>query len=292
MLRTIVPLGLFAFALLGAVPVLSGTFALQNSIPKTSGQLIARTVPSEPLERNLNFWMVPNGSSAIVRRYDIDMTKLLHFVIVSDDFRTFMHVHPSFAGGHFVLTQRFPRPALYHVYADGEPSGIGQQVFRFDLAVGSPRLHVKRELGPKGTSTSAGPYVVLFDRATLSTSGESKLTIHIRKNGHPARDLHPYLGALAHVVLLDADDLTYVHAHPMPLRATTMKPPSGNASMSGDRALEMAMPALAARTVTTPDMFVQVAVHKPGPYQLWLQFRGGGSLHVARLLLTATNGRN
>lgn len=36
--------------------------------------------------------MTPNGSATPIHRYEIDMTKLLHGVIVSDDFTTFMHV--------------------------------------------------------------------------------------------------------------------------------------------------------------------------------------------------------
>jgi len=36
------------------------------------------------------------------------------------------------------------------------------------------------------------------------------------------------------------------------------------------------------------DMLLHVAVREPGRYKLWLQFRGGGRLHVAQFVLVAT----
>ena len=70
--------------------------------------------------------MTPVGSTEGIRAYRVDMTKLLHMIIVSDDFRTFLHVHPILqADGHFLLDQKFPSPALYHIYADAEPEGFG-----------------------------------------------------------------------------------------------------------------------------------------------------------------------
>ncbi|MBD5636030.1 MAG: hypothetical protein IAI49_16295, partial [Candidatus Eremiobacteraeota bacterium] len=38
---------------------------------------------------------------------------------------------------------------------------------------------------------------------------------------------------------------------------------------------------------SSPDMLLHVAVHEPGTYELWLQFRGGGALEVAPFLLHA-----
>ena len=65
------------------------------------------------------------------------MTKMLHAVIISDDFRVFIHAHPKLEpSGHFLSAQTLPQPGLYHLFADGEPSGAGQQVFRFDLMAG------------------------------------------------------------------------------------------------------------------------------------------------------------
>ncbi len=288
-----VPLALLAFACLGASASLQGTFALQNAVPRTAGHLIVQAQSRTSLARNLNFWMTPLGSALPVRRYDVDMTKFLHLVIVSDDFRTFVHAHPRYTPqGHFVLDQRFPRPALYHIYADGEPRGIGQQVFRFDVPIGRVAGRTMRDVSERRRSAVAGPYVVTLDRMRLSTRAETLLQVHIRKGGKPARDLHPYLGALGHAVFLNVADLTYVHVHPMPLTAgDAPAEPNRREAMLPNTGMEMSgmrtAPLSPASTIA-PDMLLHVAVRERGTYKLWFQFRGAGALRVAAFVLTAS----
>jgi hypothetical protein len=123
--------------------VLHGAFALQGGVARTAGYLDAAP-GSRANTWKLDFWMTPKNGGAPIRAYDLDMTKLLHVIIVSDDFKTFIHTHPTFSStGHFLLDQSLPRPGTYHIYSDGRPSGVGQQVFRFDLqageAAGTPR---------------------------------------------------------------------------------------------------------------------------------------------------------
>ncbi|MGA8384081.1 MAG: hypothetical protein WB687_02220, partial [Candidatus Cybelea sp.] len=110
-------------ALTAANPAIRGTFALQGQSPKAEGYLIAGELSNDQLNRRLDTWMTPLGSGAAIRTYDVDMTKLLHMIIVSDDFRTFLHVHPVLGpSGHFLLNQRFPDQVLYHIYIDARPT--------------------------------------------------------------------------------------------------------------------------------------------------------------------------
>ena len=110
-----------------------------RAAPKTQAYLINAQAGSNPLARQLDLWLTPAGSSRPIHTYDIDMTKMLHAVIISDDFRVYIHAHPQLEpSGHFLSMQTLPKPGLYHLYADGEPSGAGQQVFRFDLPAGRP----------------------------------------------------------------------------------------------------------------------------------------------------------
>jgi len=289
-LRKTVPLLLLGSFLLGAAPAKMGIFALQSGAPRTSGHLIVHAVHGHPLVRQLDFWMTRNGFATPIHRYDTDMTKLLHGVIVSDDFTTFMHVHPTlFPNGHFRLDQRFPRAARYLIYADGEPTGIGQQVFRFDLTVGSAPSKVARDLRSNGRSTTAGPYTVTLNRLNLATHGETLLLLHVLRHGKPAGDLHPYLGTLGHGVFLNAKDLTYVHVHPMALDAAhTPSVTSHSAAMPTGSDMDMHASPLPPNAVTSPSMLLHVAVREPGTYKLWFQFRGGDALCVASFVLTAT----
>ena len=55
-------------------------------------------------------------------------------------FSTFLHEHPGKAGpdGQFRVAMTFPKPGVYHVFADAMPTGLGQQVVRFDVNVSAP----------------------------------------------------------------------------------------------------------------------------------------------------------
>lgn len=262
-----------AAASVGALP---GAFALQGGTPATRGYLSARPIGRDPLLLHLDEWLTPFDSTVPLRTYDTDMTKKLHMIVVSDDFRTFLHIHPVLQpDGHFTLDQALPKPALYHVYADSTPTGLAKQVFRFDVDAGGASPAPARDLGERALQAPAGPYVVRLGTGTLRAGTEAHVAIHITENGAPAANLHPYLGALAHAVFLNAADLSYVHAHPMPMGA------------EGPMNPELMRP-LPSNAISAPDMMLHVALTEPGTYKLWLQFRGGSQLYVAPFVVVAT----
>jgi len=261
---------------------LPGTYALQTGKEKALAHLVATARPDDPLTEKLDISL--GDDTGTIRRYDVDMTKYLHLIIVSDDLRTFMHVHPQMhPSGHFTIEQRFPGPALYHIYSDSEPTGFGQQVFRYDLDLrGSAAEVATRGLAPTGSVAIAGPYRIALDSTVVRAGQESHIHVRVTKNGKAAADLHPYLGALAHAVFVDTSDLTYVHVHPE-APGTSM----AAMDMSGG-AMQMPMPALADSDTSSPNMELHVSVRERGVYKLWLQFRGGVLLHVAPFVITAT----
>ncbi len=272
------PLATFFVLAMGAgasSQALSGIFALQTEQSQTLAHMVATQIGPSPLEQHLDLWLTRDGSQT-VSRYAVDMTKYLHLIAVSDDFATFMHVHPALEKDHhFRIDMRFPKEGLYHVYADDDPDGIGQQVFRYDLRVGL-QLEGERSLEPTGSHVTAGPYRVALGATHLRINSESEVAVHITKNGSPASDLHPYLGALAHAVFIDAGDLSYAHVHPMPLES----------NMSG-----MAMPAmdtLSASQTSSPDMMLHIRIREAGTYKLWFQFRGGDGLYAAPFVVRAS----
>jgi hypothetical protein len=258
-----------------SVEMVPGVFALQGGTATTKGYLSARQIGSDPLARHIDTWLTPLDSAVPIRQYDVDMTKKLHMIVVSDDFRTFLHIHPALQpDGHFILDQTLPAAALYHVYADSTPAGHTKQVFRFDVDAGGAPPAAARDLSERALARAVGPYVVRLVTGVLRAGTENYVAIHVTERGAPARNLHPYLGALAHAVFLDAADLSYVHAHPMPMGAKEPMNPEQ-------------MRPLPSSAISAPDMMLHVALSEPGTYKLWLQFRGGSQLYVAPFVLVA-----
>jgi hypothetical protein len=286
----LIVLALFPLAAGAASGLLSGAFALQAGEPATHGFLRATAIGGNPLRQHLDIWMADDEYVPAIRHYTVDKTKLLHLIIVSDDFTTFLHVHPVLGSdGHFTIDQALPRATLYHIYADAEPQGIGHQVFRFDLPVGPEAVATTRSLSPTGDAVATGPYTVTLSTTKLSAGKDTPLIVRITRDGKPATGLHPYLGALAHAVFLNASDLSYVHVHPMPLGATPSHPMSGMSGMSNMSGMPgmsgMDMTPLPDAATSSPSMQLHLMLREPGTYKLWLQFRGGSNLYVAPFVM-------
>ncbi len=283
MLREIALIGALSFSpvLLAAPTTVSGTFAFQGGQPVTDGYMRYVPTGSDPLYQHIAIWMTAHGSARPILQYSIEMTKKLHVIIVDSGLDTFLHVHPNLStDGLFSIEQRFPHPGTYYLYADGIPNNGDHQVFRFVLTIGKAASAKQPALVPTGRELTVGPYTVDLSKARLTAGSVDELEVGVFEGGAPAKDLHPYLGAPAHAVFLNARDLTYVHVHPMPeggMPGMDMK----GMDMS---AMNMDLPDSASVPAT---MVLRVAVKEPGLYKMWLQFRGGSQLYIAPFVLRA-----
>jgi len=259
--------------------IIKGEPSLQGSTAQTEGFLKASAVAGNPLNEHLDIWMTPPKSTLPIKRYQVEMTKKLHVVIVSDDFKTFLHIHPTLEpDGHFLITQLFPAPGTYYVYADGLPNDMNHQVFRFKLDVGHPSPPSPRNLPATGMGVQAGPYEVDMSTVRIHAGRMEMVDIEVLENGKPAKDLHPYLGAPAHAVFLNTKDLSYVHVHPM-----------GADMMSMQMDMTKPMPELPDSASVSGDMMLHIALWEAGTYKLWLQFRGAGDkIYIAEFTILAT----
>ncbi|MGZ3498616.1 MAG: hypothetical protein ACXWNJ_14070 [Vulcanimicrobiaceae bacterium] len=246
-----------------------------------SAQLAAKAQP-DPLVVDID--EVERDGGRAVRAYDWDMTKKVHLIVVSDDLQTFMHVHPVLGSdGHFRLRLRLPRPALYHLYYDGVPHDLGRQIFRFDLPVDTAATPApERPLPVTSDVSTVGPYSVRISRLTVPVAEPALYHVEIRKNGKPASDLHPYLGAMGHGVLIGSDDLSYLHVHAMDAMMMQMM----GVDDCGDAVLSMMAP-IPADSAVPPNLQFFIQAPRAGRYKLWLQFTGGSQTYVASWTMTA-----
>ncbi|MBV9056452.1 MAG: hypothetical protein JO078_08480 [Candidatus Eremiobacteraeota bacterium] len=240
------------------VRVQNGAFALLGGTPKITS--LARSTFSEGNATLVIRQFGPERK--ILLDYDMDMEKLMHLIVVRDDFAEFMHLHPAFDATTGAFTQAIKKNPYhrYYVYADTTPRGIGQQVFRFTLANDEPLTAFPVSIALSNASVAVAPYTASLGATTLRANQAQSLAFNVSRNGAPASDLRPYLGAAAHAVFINVATLQYVHLHP---------------TVKGAGAMQMNAGMAMAHAAAGPAMQLNLPALPAGTYKLWLQFRGG-----------------
>lgn len=263
----------------GAAETIAGKDITYNGTVPMKAYL--RESPGPNGTTHIDMWEV--HGERVITRYDIDMTKIMHMIVVSDDLSDFRHVHPVLhSTGHLDIDLNLPaRLGGYHIYIDGRPHGIGRQVFRFDLPSGTSDAPA-RELHAAGGTVNVGPYTVTIDPTAVPIGEIATVSVRILKNGRPAKDLHPYLGVIAHGVFIGVKDLAYMHAHGM---SAEMLDSMSASNDCGDSIM-------AAMTPMPPNLNIghkfdfQIIAPTEQPYDFWLQFIGGKTIYTAPFLVT------
>lgn len=237
-----------------------GVFALLGGRPQVVSEFWA--VHAAGLTATLKIRQFQLDGSTPIRNYDVDMQRLMHLIIVRDDFGSFAHLHPSFDATIGAFAQSFTKDPghRYYVYADTVPRGIGQQVFRFTMESDGPFAASPRTFGASHGSVAVGPYTVVLAHTLLPANQSQSLDLTVLKAGAPARDLGTYLGAAAHVVFINTSTLTYVHVHPSVRGAAKM---AMGTSMNTD-----------VNSQAGPNMRMDLPALPAGTYKTWIQFRG------------------
>jgi hypothetical protein len=277
-------LGLLVAFALGSLPARAAS-TIEGKVVTATGmqpmQAYLQTSPASAGAVHFDMWEVSGGK--VVRAYDWDMTKIMHMIVVSDDLVQFDHIHPVLRpNGHLTIDYAPAEPGLYHVYIDGMPRGLGRQVFRFDVPLGSSVAAISRLLHPAGKSVQVGPYRVTLNPILVPFGEIATIGVDITKNGRPAKDLHPYLGAMAHGVFVGVNDLSYMHAHGMSEEMLSM----ASADDCGDGMIATMQPLVPSVTIDSHFEF-EILAPRAQNYDFWLQFVGGSQLYTAPFLVTA-----
>jgi uncharacterized membrane protein len=182
----------------------------------------------------------------------------MHLIIVSADLSDYDHVHPiPQPDGSLQLSYTFPHPGQYLLYADITPTGQRAQVFRLPLSVGprdelladppdlTPSPSLAKPLPEDPTMTAQ----LIFQPRTPEAGVETHFLFRLTKNGLPVNDLEPFMGAMAHCIIISEDTQTFMHCHPEQLISPTPDARAG------------------------PDIPFGTIFPKPGLYKIWGQFR-------------------
>src|SRR5207244_7275861 len=148
------------------------------------------------------------GPGAVVAAFERMHEKLLHLIIVRNDLSHFAHEHPEIMpDGTFRMNYVFGAGGEYHLFAERAPRNAGAQVIMAKLRV-SGKTPERFDIAKL---TRAPVWRAGDVRISLQTGG---VPIPPRKmvalgfsltdasTGAPIRDLEPYLGAQAHLILI------------------------------------------------------------------------------------------
>ncbi|MBD2744899.1 hypothetical protein H6H02_25605 [Coleofasciculus sp. FACHB-1120] len=231
-----------------------------EAMPETGAAQAKLTIqgtitPNKPVPLAID---IQDKSGKAIAKFDTFQEKLMHLIVVSDDFQFFNHIHPTYKqNGRFEVNASFPQPGNYSLFSDYKPSGEKEQVSVLKAQVAgkitSPDpivdLNSAKTFGDtKVNFTFSAPKIKAGEDVTL------QFNLQNAADNQPIKDLQPYLGEKGHLVILrQSPNLTaadYIHAHAMK---------------------------------NTP--LEQVSFHtqfpQPGKYKVWGQFNRGGKVVTA-----------
>ncbi|GAA1499983.1 hypothetical protein [Streptomyces bangladeshensis] len=202
----------------------------------------------------LRFAVTQDATGRPLTAYQEEHTKELHLIIASRDLTLFRHLHPARAAdGTWSTPVSLPKAGAYRVFADFTPRGGRGLTLGADLTASGAYAPAPLP-APTPTADVDGYEVSLKGR--LAPGRSSELTLSVRKNGKPVRDLQPYLGAYGHLVALRSGDLGYLHMHP--------------GGEPGD-----------GTTAPGPDISFTATAPSVGTYRLFLDFQHAGEVRTA-----------
>lgn len=238
-----------------------------------------------------------------VSDFEVEMTKLMHLIVVKNDLSWFNHIHPIYKGnGTFVVTPTLPSAGTYKLYADYTRESQGQEVPQLQIATGGAQptsasahltadkmqgMWLKKNVNshPEGQPGAKGGaiYQVAMMPMPMPLKAGQATMLHFQirdAKGRPIKDLQPYLGAMGHCVILSSDTKSYLHSHPMEGgEMGGMKHDMGKMDMSH---MNHSTPKSGG-----PDVMFHTNFPRPGLYKAWGQFQHKGKIITAAFVMNA-----
>ncbi len=194
---------------------------------------------------------------------DVEHTKKIHLIVVSEDLSWFNHIHPEYnADGSYSVKEKFPAPGKYTLFADYKPSGGNHTVDVLNVNVTGTAPAAKIYGADKLTGDAGDGFSV-----KLSPEGGkflTKMPMHINgvmmQNGKEVdvNTLEDYLGAKAHMVVVSLAEKKYLHVHP---------------SVEGAK------------------FDLHTTFEKPGIYRGWIQFQSKGKVYTSDFVMNVAEGK-
>ncbi len=261
------------------VGMVSSHDATATPAAPTNGYIVNLSTQPKTIEANKPFTLTVSilgeDDKTPVSEFDEVHTKLLHFILVSEDLTQFWHVHPDYQGdGVFVLKDLvLPVAANYVTFADFTPTGDKQHFVRNTLVVSGATTQ-QPDLVVSPTEVTVGDLKMqLANTEEFKAGTEITLKFHVSdaSTGSAVDTLDEYLGAAGHLVIVDQTTQIYIHTHP-----------AGH-DMDNMAGMATSTPAMAGMSMPMqygPDLEFMADFPSAGLWSMWLQVQYKGDIYT------------
>lgn len=203
-------------------------------------------------------FMLRNNKSKPLRESDLETLheKKLHVIVYDASLNEFFHAHPQEKDGLWTTDPiDFKHNGTYFFWVEGKPTGASTEFnksIKLNVVGGKPAFEVGKNLKAV-TSASSGNSVVKLKLAdALVAKQEVMPVLEFSRSDRSSLQMTPYLGALAHVIVVPLAGDKLIHVHPM--------------------------------AGTQPnELMIHTTFPAKGDYRIWVQFIDGGQLKVVPL---------
>lgn len=208
-----------------------------------------------------NFVPKNNSDSAALVELEVQHERKFHLIVVSQDLAWFHHIHPEIqADGSYTVSETFPGGGDYLLYADYKPVDGEKQGEKIPVVVEGKKSIASTFTEESLIAQTDGYTISITNGADIQTNRNEHLAISVEQNGKTLKeaDLEKYLGASAHIVIINAENKEFLHIHP----------------------------------VSNPKfpIYGQTSFSKPGIYRMWVQFQIKGKLYTEAFTLDVKQG--
>ena len=194
---------------------------------------------------------------------DVEHTKKIHLIAVSEDLSWFDHIHPEMgADGVYTTKEKFPTAGKYTLFADYKPSGANHTVDNLNVTVAGTVPIAKVYGADKLTGDAGDGFSVSLtpDGGKFVPNTATHINGVVLLNGKAldVNTLEDYLGAKAHMVVVSLADKKYLHVHP---------------SVEGGK------------------FDLHTTFDKPGVYRGWIQFQSKGKVYTSDFVMNVAEGK-
>ena len=212
-------------------------------------------------------------------KLEVEHEKLVHVILINDDFTIFSHIHPEDSklttsemqnNGLFAINYTFAKPGRYIVGINFAASSKDYtKIFYVDVA-GNKKENAMKDFSTKKIFDN---YTVNLSYSKITAGKPVALKYHFEKDNKPVEDMEPYLGAAMHVAIVKDDLDNFMHTHAM-------------AGM--DEMMNMNMPMNMNMEVPSklgPNLEVYAEFPEKGLYHIFAEFRHDGKIVLTHFMV-------